>query len=65
MAMKDTWLIVWLGTYDSYEYEGTLDEAIAHVKVDRKYQDYGHTGARIYPAVLKYEIKMGPIEWRA
>lgn len=62
--MKETWIIAYIGG-DWFEFEGTLDEAIASVKVDRRYRSYEREGARIYPAVLKYEIKVGPIEWRA
>lgn len=56
--------ILWLGQ-GSEEYEevnGTLEEAIASVKVNRRYADYGHKGALIIRGKPLYEIKMGPIE---
>lgn len=62
--MSEKWIIVYLGMCESDEFEGTLEEAIEHVQCDRRYRNYGRTGAQIYLADLKYEIKVGDIERR-
>lgn len=56
--------ILWLGQGENYyeAHDGTLEEAIASVKVNRRYSDYGHKGALIIRGKPLYEIKMGPIE---
>lgn len=60
--MKKDWLILYLGTDTWTVYEGTLEDAIKHVKTDHRFRDYGRDGALIYSGQLKYQISMEAVE---
>lgn len=56
--------ILWFGQGNEYyeAVDGTLEDAIASLKVNRRYADHGNKGALIIRGQPLYEIKMGPIE---
>lgn len=57
-------IILYEGAEEWFIYEGSLDEAIQYVKCERRYKNYGRTGARIYAGTLQYEITESAKETR-
>lgn len=60
--MKDSLVILWEGSQEWEIFDGTLEEARAYVKQDRRYENYGYTGATIIRATMVYQIRKEVIE---
>jgi hypothetical protein len=59
---NETFIILWTGVDEFTITEGSLEDAIAEVKRDGGYCNYGRTGAVIVKAQKVYEIKNEAIE---
>lgn len=60
---QENLIILWLGMDEYEEFAGTLEEAIASVNVNRRWDNYGRTGAVIVKAEKLYEIKNDVVEF--
>lgn len=60
MEIESRLYILWLGCGNQIyeEVDGTLEEAIASIKVNRRYADYGNQGVLIIRGKPLYEIRM-------
>lgn len=56
-------IILWLGMEEYEEFSGTLEEAIAIVNGNRRWDNYGRIGAAIVRAKKLYEIKNEAVEF--
>lgn len=59
---KESLLILWLGINEYEEFNGTIAEAVASIKSNRRYADYGRSGAIIVRATELYRIGDDGIE---
>lgn len=62
MKAKESYLILFLGVDAWHEFAGTFEEAIAYVKCDRCYCNYGRTGAVIVKARKLYQVQESEVE---
>jgi hypothetical protein len=57
------YFILWHGVDEWEEFNGTLEDAIKHIKSDARYKNYGHQGAMVIASSIHYEIAVDGTEY--
>jgi DNA integrity scanning protein DisA with diadenylate cyclase activity len=57
------YFILWHGVNEWEEFNGTLEDAIKHIKSDARYKNYGHQGAMVIASSIHYEIAVDGTEY--
>ena len=55
---KQSWIVLWLGNNEWTEYYETLEDLIADIKLDRRWNNYGRMGAVIVPNTPAYRLEL-------